>query len=307
MKKVTLKAIAKDMDFELIAGEKGLCREVEEEMISRPGMEFAGFFDYFEAERIILVGSKEASYLNLLPDDIARERIEYIYKENPPAFVFSKNVIIKDVFIELGNKYEIPIFKSNMRTTPLSSKLYGYMQELLAEKMSVHGVLLDINGMGTLIMGKSGIGKSETALELIKRGHQLISDDRVEIFEKEVGVLIGSAPKAIEGFMEIRGIGIVNYTQMFGVGAFRENKKIRLVVELETWDKDKNYDRLGLTSLSHKFFNTEVVKVVIPVLPGRNVALLVESAALNIKLKYMGYNGAVEFTNKINDMAKGGK
>lgn len=179
------------------------------------------------------------------------------------------------------------------------------MQATLAERQTIHGVLMDINGMGTLIMGKSGIGKSETALELIRRGHQLISDDRVDICEEEPGSLIGTAPKILERYIEIRGIGIVDVVRLFGAGAFRESKKIKLVVELEKWEDGKYYDRLGLETQTTKYFNTEIPKVVIPVLAGRNTALLVESAALNEKLKYFGINSAREFTESVNALARG--
>lgn len=302
--RLSLREIYEAMEFTLLAGEAGLEKEISEEMLSSPGLEFAGFFDYFEPQRIILVGSREATFLMRQPYEIAYERIKYICELNPPAFVFSTNVIVPDFFISLGNEYHIPIFKSTLRTTALNSKLYGYLQEYLANRISVHGVLVDIHGMGTLIVGKSGIGKSETALELIKRGHQLISDDRVDIFEKEVGTLIGAAPKVLAKYMEIRGIGIVNVVQMFGAGAYRENKKIRLVCELEKWEEGRVYDRLGLISNTQKYFNTELVKITIPVLPGRNTATLVESAAMNEKLKYLGYHGASDFTNHINELAK---
>ncbi len=304
---LTLLNVKEAMDFTILSGEKGLNNHIEEDMISRPGMEFAGFYDFYEPKRILLVGSKEASYLSSLDKKIALQRVEHLFKQKPPAFLFSKNVEIPEYIIKLGNKYDIPVFHSDLRTTPLSSKLYSYLQELLAPKISQHGVLVDINGIGTLIIGKSGIGKSETALELIQRGHQLVSDDRIELFEKEVGLVIGSAPKVQEGFMEIRGIGIVNYIQMFGAKAFRDSKKIRLVVELEKWEEGKEYDRLGIDTQTQKFFNTDIIKVVIPVLPGRNVALLVESAAANIKLKYMGYDGANDFIQRISQLTKGGK
>ncbi len=303
---LTLQEVKDAMGFSIAAGEKGLSNCVVEDMINRPGMELGGYVDFFEEKRILLFGTKECSFLKTLDKKVAHERVEYLFKQNPPAFVFSKNVEIPDYVVKLGNKYDIPVFKCELRTTASSSKLYSYLQEILAQKKSVHGVLVDIDGIGTLIMGKSGIGKSETALDLINRGHQLISDDRIEMFEKEVGSIIGSAPELQKGFMEIRGIGIVNYVQMFGVQAFRDKKRILLVVELEKWDEKKNYDRLGIDDLKAKFFNTEISKVVIPVLPGRNVALLVESAAANAKLKFMGYDGANEFIEKINKIARGG-
>jgi len=303
--KLKVKHLIKDLDLKIIAGKKGLENEITVEMLSRPGVELAGFLDFFERERLILIGSKEDHFMNLLPVDVKRSRIEDIMMQKPPAIIFSVNVDIEDMFIELGDKYQVAIIKSDNRTTALSSSLYAYLHAKLAPRISVHGVLLDIHGMGTLITGKSGIGKSETALELIKRGHILVSDDRVDIFEAAHGVLIGSAPKILEKYIEVRGIGIVDVVSMFGAGAYRENKKIRLVVELEHWKKGKQYDRLGIETQMVKYFNTEIAKITIPVLPGRNVATLVESAAMNQKLKYLGYNAAKDLTDAVSKRARG--
>lgn len=298
-----IKRLVKDLNLTVLSGVEGFNRDLVDQNVQRPGLEFAGFYDFFEPNRALLIGSKELSFLLKLDETIAKERIHYIFQKNPPCIICSTNVNLPEYFIELGNKYQIPVLKSDLRTTALSAKLYNYLQEYLAPRQTVHGVLMDINGMGTLIMGKSGIGKSETALELIKRGHQLISDDRVDVFEKEPGSLIGQAPKILERFIEIRGIGIVDVVRLFGAGAFREIKKIRLVVELEKWEQDKYYDRLGIETPTIKFFNTEIPHVIIPVLPGRNTALLVESAALNEKLKYFGINSAKEFTEAVNRLA----
>ena len=272
---------AKENNLELLAGEEGLKSKITSDMISRPGLEFAGYFDYFDSNRLLLVGSKDHSFLNLQSQESIKRNVEEIFKRKPPCSVF----------------------RSNLRTTPTSSKIYTYLQDILAERISVHGTLMDINGMGTLIIGKSGIGKSETALELIKRGHQLIADDLVEIIEKEPGNLIGTSPDILKRYMEIRGIGIVDVVNMFGAGAYRERKNIRLVVELEAWDHNKYYDRLGLDNNHSKYFNTEITKVTIPVLPGRNVSLLVESAAMNEKLKYLGYFAAEKFINSVDKKA----
>ena len=303
--KLKIKHLIQDLDLELLSNKKALEREIKSEMLSRPGVELAGFLDFFDPERLILIGSKEAHFMKLLPYDIRRERIEDIMMKKPPGFIFSTNVEIEELFFDLGNKYSVAILKSKSRTTPLSGSLYTYLHSKLAPRTSMHGVLLDIYGMGTLITGKSGIGKSETALELIKRGHILVSDDRVDIFEQSPGILIGSAPKILEKYIEIRGIGIVDVVQMFGAGAYRENKKIRLVVELEHWKKNKQYDRLGVESETVKIFNTEIAKITIPILPGRNVATLVESAAMNQKLKYLGYNAALELTKTVALAARG--
>ncbi|MBE0701322.1 MAG: HPr(Ser) kinase/phosphatase [Acholeplasmataceae bacterium] len=297
--KLRVEHLVKDLDLEVLIGESGLKREIKVEMLSRPGVELAGFFDFFEPERIILIGSKEAAFMKLMPADVRKDRIDMMMGKKPPCFIFSVNVFIEELFYELGHKHQVAVIRSKMRTTALSSSLYDYLHAKLAPRMSVHGVLLDIHGMGTLITGKSGIGKSETALELIKRGHLLISDDRVDIFEQAQGVLIGSAPKILERYIEVRGIGIVDVVSMFGAGAYRETKKIRLVVELEHWKKNKQYDRLGIETETVKFFKTEIVKITIPVLPGRNVATLVESAAMNQKLKYLGYHAALTLTKEV--------
>lgn len=304
---ISVKKLVSDCELSVLAGEKGLVRKIVDANVTRPGLEFAGFFEFFEPKRILLMGSKEASFLRTIDEKIAMTRISKIFEMNPPCLICSLNVEVPSFLIELGNKYDLPILKSELRTTAISSKLYNYLQEKLAPVQTVHGVLMDINGMGTLIMGKSGIGKSETAMELIKRGHQLISDDRVDMIEKEPGNVVGKAPKVLSHYIELRGIGIVDVVNLFGAGAFRESKRVRLVVELENWEAGKYYDRLGIETQTMRFFNTDIHKVVIPVLPGRNLALLVESAALNEKLKYFGINSALEFTNSINKLAEEGK
>ncbi len=307
MEFITIQKIMDDNKLELISGAQGLNRHCVEDMISRPGLEFTGFFDYFDPKRVILVGSKEVTFLNRQSKEAIEENVRKIFEFKPPCIVFSLKVKIPEIFIQYGNQYGICVLKSYMRTTPTSSKLYTYLQEHLADTISVHGTFMDINGMGTLIIGKSGIGKSETALDLIKRGHQLIADDLVEIMEKEPGNLIGRAPDILRRYMEIRGIGVVDVVTMFGAGAYRDRKSLKLVVELEMWNEEKDYNRLGLDIETIKYFDTEVTKVTIPILPGRTVSLLVESAAMNEKLKLMGYDAAQDFVRKVNAKAsKGG-
>ncbi len=306
MEFITIQKIMDDNKLELISGAQGLNRHCVEDMISRPGLEFTGFFDYFDPKRVILVGSKEVTFLNRQSKEVIEENVRKIFEFKPPCIVFSLNVKIPEIFIQYGNQYGICVLKSYMRTTPTSSKLYTYLQEHLADTISVHGTFMDINGMGTLIIGKSGIGKSETALDLIKRGHQLIADDLVEIMEKEPGNLIGRAPDILKSYMEIRGIGVVDVVTMFGAGAYRDRKSLKLVVELETWNEEKDYNRLGLDTETIQYFDTEVTKVTIPILPGRTVSLLVESAAMNEKLKLMGYDAAHDFVSKVNAKASQG-
>lgn len=305
MKKVTVKKLIEEVGLEIFAGHNGLQNEINDDEVIMPGLEFAGFLKYFEGKRVLIIGTKESTYLNELGEELAYKRVKDICEFYPPAFVFSRNVSVPDFFIELGNKYNIPILKSDLRTTPLQGKIFGYLRSQIAQKISVHGVLLDINGMGTLLIGKSAIGKSETALELVKRGHQLVADDRVDIYEKEPGILIGSAPETIAQYIEVRGVGIINVMQMFGAGAYRENKKIRLVIELEAWDKDKHYDRLGDHSQTEIYFHTKLPKITIPIRPGRNNAVLVETAAMNMKLKYLGMDATKELTQKIGRLSRG--
>lgn len=302
---VTVRNLMEAMHLELLAGEGGLDKKITSDMISRPGLEFAGFYDYFDNKRMLLVGSKDATFLHKQGEEAIRRNLDYIFSHDIPCVVISKNVIINPIFYEMGNKYNTAVFRMDLPTTASSSKLYVYLQDKLAERISVHGTLMDIGGMGTLIIGKSGIGKSETAHDLIKRGHQLVADDLVEIMEREPGNLIGTSPNVLKRYMEIRGIGIVDVISMFGAASFRDKKMIRLVVELESWNQDKYYDRLGIDEQKAKYFNTEIPKVTIPVMPGRNVALLVESAAMNEKLKYLGTNAAKEFIEKINQNASG--
>ena len=302
---ITVHKLMIDNKLELVAGQKGLTTILTEDMIARPGVEFAGFFDFFDYKRVILMGSKESMFLNQQDYEISEKNVRKIYELAPPCIVFSINAKIPEMFIRFADEFGIALLKSNLRTTPTSSKLYTYLQYHLAPRISVHATLLDSSGVGTLILGKSGIGKSETPLDLIKRGHQLIADDLVEIMEKEPGNLIGTAPDILKRYMEIRGIGVVDVVTMFGAGAYRENKKIRLVIELEQWNKDKYYDRLGLDSEKVTYFNTELPKIVIPILPGRNNAVLVESAATNQKLKYLGLDGAKTLTERIGRLSRG--
>ncbi|MFA5560307.1 MAG: HPr(Ser) kinase/phosphatase [Acholeplasmataceae bacterium] len=298
-----VKQLIEDLNLTILSGEETLERKIKAEMLSRPGVELAGFFDFYEPERIVLIGSKEATFMNLLDRDVCIERVEKMLSQKPPCIVFSVNVKVQDFFFDIAKKHNVALLKSPIRTTAISSMLYSYLHSKFAPRTSMHGVLVDIHGMGTLITGKSGVGKSETALELIKRGHILVSDDLVEIFEAAHGVLVGSAPKLIERYIEIRGIGIVDVVSMFGAGAYRENKKIRLVVELEPWQKGKVYDRIGLETETIKIFNTEIVKITIPILPGRNVATLVESAAMNQKLKHLGHDAAKNLVDEVSRQA----
>lgn len=304
---ITVKDCVEELELEVISGEKYLDREIKRSVLSRPGVEiYADYFTFYEHDRIQIIGSKEYNLLTMLKEDDQRKRIEKLFIGNPPAFLFTKHVVnIPSVFYEFSEKYQIPVLKSQQTTTAAIGDLSNFLAEAAADRKNIHGVMMDINGVGVLITGKSFVGKSESALELLYRGHTLVSDDRVEVFQKEIGVVYGQTPKMTERLMEVRGLGLIDVVDLFGVKAFRKKKRIMLIVELIKWDQANNYNRLGLEEETEKLFDTLIPKVTIPVQPGRNTATLIEVAAMNWRLKSFGRNVAKEFVDKLNKIVKG--
>lgn len=300
MKSLRVSDIIKGFELKLLAGEKGTKKVVSVAALAKPGLELAGMLDFYENDRIQIIGSKEAAFFHSLENEDQYDRVEAIFKKGAPAIIFSKNVDVPEMFIELGNKYDLAILKSFHKTTTLFSELYAYLLAGLAERMSMHGVLMDINGVGVLITGKSGIGKSEVALELIRRGYILVADDMVEIYQVEKGVLVGEAPEVLKKFLEIRGVGVVNVVYLFGVRSYRAKKRLSIIVELDKWQEDGQHDRLGIKTGKRKIFDTYVSYSPLPVTEARNTATLVEAAALDFKSKEMGYNSAEEFNDLLN-------
>ncbi len=296
---VTVKQLVEDFGFSVHSGNKGLSTRIKNSQLTRPGIELAGLFDFFEHDRVQIFGSKEVTFFSRLDEEDQEIRVDMMFKKEPPAFVFSRHVEIPAVFLKKGDEYGIPVLKSRLRTSELFSTLYQYLFSKLAPRRSVHGTLVDINGVGVLIRGKSGIGKSEVALELVRRGHQLIADDRVDIFEREAGHIIGEAPDLLKEHLEIRGIGIVNVVRLFGASAYRRNKEVMLVVELVAWQEDTDYDRLGLDTRTEKFFETEVPFVEIPITAARSVPSLIEVAAMNTRLRHLGTDMALDFSRAV--------
>ncbi len=301
MNDIKVKDLIDELQLEVIAGKDGINRWITSKMLSRPGIELAGLFDFYEEDRIQIIGSKEVTFFNRLNEDEQEKRVEQLFKEKTPCFIFSNHFDIPQVFLNNADKYQIPILRSDKHTTPLMTDVQTYLAEELADSTNMHGVLVDVHGVGVLIRGKSGIGKSEAALELVKRGHKLIADDNVIIYEKEIGKLVGKSPKLIQKYMEIRGIGIVDVVQMFGAGAIRHKKEITLVVNLEIEPNSHEYDRLGVEEAKIKILNTEVPFITIPIRPGRNLATLIEVAAINRRLRYMGLNTAQQFIDNFNE------
>jgi len=306
---ITVEQLIRDLNLEVVAS-GDLSRQITEPMLSRPGMELTGLTEYFKSRtkrRVQIIGTKEWGYLQSLDEETLRDRVQALLTDETPCIVFSKNFEVPAPMLELAVSSDMPILRCDKDTSELFSTMFNYLQEELSPVESIHGVLVDVNGIGVLIKGKSSIGKSETALELIHRGHQLIADDRVDIYEKEPGMIVGRAPELLKKFIEVRGIGIINVVEMFGARAFRHKKRVTLIIELEDWTSGKEYNRIGLSDETERLFATDMTKITIPVRPGRSIASLVEVAAMNHRLKMMGYNAAESFTNQLNDFIKNKK
>ncbi|RBW71190.1 HPr(Ser) kinase/phosphatase [Bacillus taeanensis] len=299
MAKVRTKDLVDKFNLELVHGEEGLHRPIVTSDISRPGLEMAGFFTYYPADRLQLLGKTELSFLENISADQRKERLEKLCTDETPGIVVSRDLIVPEELIEASRKTGVPIMRSSVTTTRLSSRITNYLESRLAPMTAIHGVLVDIYGVGVLITGSSGVGKSETALELVKRGHRLVADDSVEIRQEQEDTLVGSAPELIQHLLEIRGLGIINVMTLFGAGAIRNYKKISLVINLELWDSKKVYDRLGLEEDRMRIIDTDVTKLTIPVRPGRNLAVIIEVASMNFRLKRMGMNAAQQFSERL--------
>ncbi len=306
MPKVRTKDIYEKFQLELISGEEGINRPITMSDISRPGIEMAGYFEYYPAERIQLLGKTELSFYNQLSGSERVSRMEQLCTDITPAIIVTRGLEVPPELIEASERESVPVLRCNMKTTRFSSRLTNFLESRLAPTTAVHGVLVDIYGVGVLITGQSGVGKSETALELVKRGHRLVADDCVEIRQEDQDTLVGRSPELIEHLLEIRGLGIINVMTLFGAGAIRTHKKISLVVYLEIWDPKRQYDRLGLDEEKMKIIDTEVQKLTVPVRPGRNLAIIIEVAAMNFRLKRMGVNAAQQFTERLSEVIEEG-
>lgn len=299
MAKVSVKDILKKFNLELISGEEGINRPVTISDLSRPGMELAGFFDYYPADRIQLIGKTELSFTEKLTDEERNSRLERLCTDLTPCIIICRGLEVPKELMEAAERESVPVLRTKQKTTRFSALLTNFLESKLAPTTAVHGVLVDIYGVGVLITGKSGVGKSETALELVKRGHRLVADDCVEIRQEDENTLVGRPPELIEHLLEIRGLGIINVMTLFGAGAVRSFKRIAVVMDIEFWDQRKQYDRLGLDEEKVKIIDTEITKLTIPVRPGRNLAVIIEVAAMNYRLKQMGVNAAEQFSNRL--------
>ena len=267
--------------------------------LNRPALQLAGYFDYFDCARLQVIGFVEYTFLETLDEARKREIYEQLLSYVPPAVVFCRDLQPDKLFMELAMKYHVPVLSTKKSTSAFMAETIRWLNVKLAPCISVHGVLVDVFGEGVLITGESGIGKSEAALELIKRGHRLVTDDVVEIRRVSEETLIGSAPDITKHFIELRGVGIVDVKALFGASSVKDTVSIDLVIRLEEWNKDKEYDRLGLEQKYTEYLGNRVVCHEIPIRPGRNLAIICESAAVNHRQKKMGYNAAEELYARV--------
>ncbi|WP_026496290.1 HPr(Ser) kinase/phosphatase [Butyrivibrio sp. WCD3002] len=307
MATVKLKTVVKKMELENLTKEIDISRiRIHQPDINRPALQLAGYFEHFEATRLQVIGFVEYTYMESIPD-ADKERV---YREflsfDIPAVVFCRSLVPDPLFVRIAIEEQVPIMVTQKSTSSFMAEIIRWLNVELAPCISIHGVLVDVYGVGLLITGESGIGKSEAALELIKRGHRLVSDDVVEIRKVSDVTLIGTAPDITRHFIELRGIGIVDVKTLFGVSSVRDTQNIDLVIKLEDWDKDKEYDRLGLEEEYTEYLGNKIVCHRIPIRPGRNLAIICESAAVNHRQKMMGYNAAQELYNRVqNSLARG--
>ncbi len=299
---VRTKDLLDNFNLTLVAGASGIHREILSNDISRPGFEMTGFFEYYPKERIQIIGKTEMNYFKRLSPEEQRDRARRLCTDVTPGIIVTNWLDIPDVLIEAANEAGVPLMKSPRTTNRVIVRITNFLGSKYAPTTAVHGVLVDIYGVGVLIMGKSGVGKSETALELVKRGHRLVADDSVEIRQEDYDTLIGNAPPLIEHLLEIRGLGILNVMTLFGAVAVIRDKRISYVIQLEAWDENKQYERLGIEEETMTIMDVTLPKATIPVKPGRNLAVIIEVAAMNFRLKRMGVNAAEHFSEQLTTM-----
>ena len=294
---ILLDNFCSDLGLEIVFAGRGRVT-LSSYSVSRPGLQLAGYFKYFDSSRILIFGNSEYEFLRDLPPDVRRERVKMLFSyKDIPCLILSRDLPVLQEIIEEARQTGCPILRTDKVTTALMNDLFFYLNEKLAPSVTMHGVLMDISGVGILLTGHSGVGKSETAMELIKRGHRLVADDSV-IIKKVADSLIGTSPEMIRYFMELRGIGIINIKNMYGSGSILNEKEIELVMELENWDENKAYDRLGEGAQYETILGVNVLKHTIPVKPGRNLSIIIEVAARNFRLKSMGYDAAQELISR---------
>ena len=269
--------------------------------VSRPGLQFTGFYDYYEGQRLQIIGKMEYAYLAKLPAEERLQRLEEFLASKPVGVIVTSSAVVQDDFIEIAASYGIPVMRTAQRTSEFMAALIAYLNVELGPRITRHGVFIEVYGEGILLLGESGVGKSETAIKLVKRGHRLIADDAVEIKRVSATTLVGRAPEMIRHYVELRGIGIVDVRRLFGMGSVKVTEKIDMVIKLENWQEGKMYERLGIEEETMDILGIKIPMILLPVSTGRNLSVVIEVAAMNNRQKRMGYNTAEEFNKRLRE------
>ena len=297
---ISLSQLAEEFNFEQVIVPENFDKIlVKTPEVMRPGLALTGFYEIFDEERLQLIGNAEHKYLSELDPADRKKKVWDFMEARPNAVIYTSGLEVFDEMAEAARVYGVPVLRTQEKTSPIMASLIGSLNTYLAPRITRHGVLIEVYGEGLLLLGDSGVGKSETAIELVKRGHRLIADDAVEIKRVSAKTLVGSAPDIIRHYVELRGIGIVDIRRLFGMGAVKETEKIDLVINLEPWVQGKMYDRLGLDEQKVDILGIKIPAITIPVRPGRNLAIILEIAAMNNRQKKMGYNTAEEFNKRL--------
>ena len=297
---VPLKNLVKEFDLEVIYAATDYDKiRLTVEDVSRPGLQIAGYMDHFEPMRLQIIGNVESSYLQKLSEDERAVTFDRLFSYKFPALLIARNIPVDPMCVDMAQKHNVTLLRTGEATSTIISDIITYLRGALAPRITRHGVLVEVYGEGLLLVGDSGIGKSEAAVELLKRGHRLIADDAVEIRRISGSALVGTAPALIRNYIELRGIGIINVAKLFGMGAVKAENEINLVVNIVPWTAHENYDRLGLEDQYMEILGVQVPMNTIPITPGRNLAVILEVAAMNNRQRKMGYNSALEFTEQI--------
>ena len=298
---VPLTTIVKEFELQVVhAATDYESIQITVEDVARPGMQLAGYFEHFDPMRLQVLGNVEMSYLSKLSAQDRSRILDRLFSYKFPALLITRNIPPDEICLEMAKKHNVTLLRSDEPTSTVTSALISYLKSVLAPRVTRHGVLMEVYGEGVLIIGESGIGKSENAVELLKRGHRLIADDAVEIRKISGNTLLGTAPEVIRNFVELRGIGIINVAQIYGMGAVKVDNEINLVVNIVPWDNHEVYDRLGLEDQYTEILGVKIPMNTIPITPGRNLAVILEVAAMNNRQRKFGYNPALEFTEQIN-------
>ncbi|MBR5322711.1 MAG: HPr(Ser) kinase/phosphatase [Clostridia bacterium] len=299
---VSLESIIKDFQLEVLNMPEDKNIMIESSDISRPGLPLSGYFGYFDSTRIQILGKTEYGYLEDFPIEVQLQRLDSFFEQKPAAVVVTSSLEISTQMIDIAKKYDVPLLRTEWRTSEFTANIISSLKVSLAPRITRHGVLVDIYGEGMLIIGESGVGKSETAIELVKRGHRLVADDAVDIKKVSSKTLVGSAPELIRHYVELRGIGVIDVCRIFGMGAVKDTKKIDMIINLEPWEDGKMYDRLGADTEYTDIMGIKIPTTTIPVNPGRNLAIILEIAAMNNHQKKMGFNTAEDLNNRLMNM-----